>query len=50
MKESFNTIRNGVYSHALYNQFKKDRVDAELDKILKLNFFRRSGVELVLLD
>ena len=43
MKESFNTISDGMYSKTLYNQFGIDRVEKELDEFLKLNFFKRSG-------
>ena len=43
MKESFNTISDGMYSKALYGQFGKDRVEKELDEFLKLDFFTRSG-------
>ena len=43
MRHSFKTISDGMYSKTLYNQFGKDRVDAELDDFMKFKFFPRSG-------
>lgn len=43
MRESFNTISNGMYANTLYNHFGKERVDKELNEFLSFNFFKRSG-------
>ena len=43
MREKFKTISNGEYAKILYDKFSKERVDAELDKFLKYDFFERSG-------
>jgi len=43
MRHTFNTISDGMYAKTLYNQFGKERVNAELDDFLKMDFFPRSG-------
>ena len=43
MLHSFKTISDGGYSKTLYNQFGRERVDAELEDFLKFDFFPRSG-------
>ena len=43
MRRTFNTISDGMYANTLYNQFGKERVNAELDDFLKLKFFTRIG-------
>lgn len=43
MRHSFETISDGNYAKMLYYQFTKERVLAELDAFLALNFFPRVG-------
>jgi len=43
MRHTFNTISDGMYAKTIYNLFGKERVDAELDDFLKMDFFPRSG-------
>ena len=43
MRDMFHTISDGGYAQLLYDLFGKDRVEAELDEFLKLNFFPRVG-------
>ena len=43
MREKFYTISEGGYSKKLFDLFGKDRVEAELNEFLKLDFFPRSG-------
>lgn len=44
MYEMFHTMSNGKYAEVLYNEFGKDRVDAELKEYLSLPFKQRSGM------
>ena len=43
MREKFYTISEGGYAKKLFDLFGKERVEAELDDFLKLDFFPRSG-------
>ena len=43
MRDMFHTISDGGYAQLLYDLFGEDRVEAELDEFLKLNFFPRVG-------
>ena len=43
MRKSFYTISNGEYAGILFKHFGRDRVEAELDEFLSLDFFQRSG-------
>jgi aspartyl/asparaginyl-tRNA synthetase len=43
MKNTFQTISEGGYAKMLYDNFGEERVNDELDKFLKLDFFPRSG-------
>ena len=43
MSDKFHTISEGGYANTLYAQFGKERVETELDKFLKNDFFDRSG-------
>lgn len=43
MREMFLTISEGEYSQLIFDKFGKDRVLAELDDFLKLDFFPRFG-------
>ena len=43
MRQSFYTIEDGKYAQKLFNLFGKERVEAELEEFLSLNFFPRSG-------
>jgi aspartyl/asparaginyl-tRNA synthetase len=43
MREQFHTISNGKYSQKLFELFGKDRVLAELEDFLSLQFFPRFG-------
>ena len=43
MRKQFYTISNGQYANILFSNFTKERVEAELDKFLKFNFFQRCG-------
>ncbi|HYE22312.1 MAG TPA: amino acid--tRNA ligase-related protein, partial [Verrucomicrobiae bacterium] len=43
MRELFHTISDGGYAAKLYDLFGKDRVEAELDEFLSLDFFPRFG-------
>jgi len=43
MKHQFETISDGLYANLLYSKFGKKRVDAELDRFLKFDFFERYG-------
>lgn len=43
MRNMFHTISDGGYAQLLYDLFGEDRVEAELDEFLKLNFFPRVG-------
>ena len=43
IRENFKTIYNGRYANKLYEEFTKEKVDAELDKYLDFDLFVRSG-------
>jgi aspartyl/asparaginyl-tRNA synthetase len=43
MKEMFYTIENGGYAGKLFELFGKERVEEELEKFLKFDFFPRFG-------
>jgi len=43
MREMFHTISDGMYADLLFGTFGKERVTAELDKFLSLNFMPRVG-------
>ena len=43
MRESFHTISNGEYARKLFELFGQERVEAELEQFLSLNFFPRFG-------
>ena len=43
MRKKFYTISDGGYANLLFAQFRKDRVEKELDEFLKKDFFVRSG-------
>lgn len=43
MRESFHTISDGGYAQLLYNNFTKERVEAELENFLSYDFFPRCG-------
>ena len=43
MRDTFHTITDGEYAKLLYDLFGKDRVEAELEEFLKLDFFPRVG-------
>lgn len=43
MKETFYTIEEGKYAERLFDMFGKERVEAELQEFLELDFFPRSG-------
>mgnify|MGYP000132632345 CR=1 FL=1 len=43
MKETFYTIEEGKYAERLFDMFGKERVEAELEEFLDLDFFPRSG-------
>ncbi|MCX6781207.1 MAG: transposase [Candidatus Magasanikbacteria bacterium] len=43
MRELFHTISDGGYAKLLYEKFGRERVEAELEKFLALNFFPRCG-------
>jgi aspartyl/asparaginyl-tRNA synthetase len=43
MRDTFHTIVDGEYAQLLYKLFGKDRVEAELEELLKFDFFQRVG-------
>jgi len=43
MQHQFETISDGLYANLLYSKFGKKRVDDELDRFLKFDFFERYG-------
>jgi len=43
MRERFHTISDGEYSQKLFDEFGRERVEAELEKFLSHNFFPRFG-------
>jgi aspartyl/asparaginyl-tRNA synthetase len=43
MKDTFYTIEEGKYAERLFDMFGKERVEAELEEFLELDFFPRSG-------
>lgn len=43
MREEFYTISDGGYAKKLFDLFGKERVEAELEEFLSLDFFARSG-------
>lgn len=43
MRETFNTISNGMYADTLFAQFGRERVLKELDEFLSFDFFPRYG-------
>lgn len=43
MKDTFYTIEEGKYAERLFEMFGKERVEAELEEFLNLDFFPRSG-------
>ena len=43
MRDTFHTITDGAYSKLLFDLFGKERVEAELEKFLKFDFFPRVG-------
>jgi hypothetical protein len=43
MRESFYTISDGKYAEKLFELFGKERVEAELNDFLSLEFFPRVG-------
>lgn len=43
MRDTFYTIEDGKYAQRLFDMFGKERVEAELEEFLKLDFFPRSG-------
>lgn len=43
MRELFHTISGGMYADILYGRFGKERVEAELEEFLSLDFFPRYG-------
>tara|TARA_B110000285_G_C15081482_1_gene593752 strand:- start:232 stop:1110 length:879 start_codon:yes stop_codon:yes gene_type:complete len=43
MRNKFYTISDGGYANLLFSQFRKDRVENELNDFLKRDFFERSG-------
>lgn len=43
MRDSFNTISDGMYADILYSRFGRERVEKELNDFLNLNFFPRIG-------
>ena len=43
MRQEFYTISDGKYAQKLFDLFGQDRVEAELNQFLELNFFPRSG-------
>lgn len=43
MRKTFYTIENGQYAQRIFDLFGKERVEAELEEFLELDFFPRSG-------
>jgi len=43
MREHFYTISNGAYAETLFAKFGRERVEAELNEFLSMDFFQRSG-------
>ena len=43
MRHLFHTISDGIYANILFSKFGRERVLAELNAFLKLNFFQRCG-------
>jgi aspartyl/asparaginyl-tRNA synthetase len=43
MRDTFHSIVDGEYAQLLYKLFGKDRVEAELEELLKFDFFQRVG-------
>lgn len=43
MREQFYTISNGAYAQLLFKEFGRERVEAELNEFLSLDFFPRFG-------
>jgi len=43
MRDTFHTITDGAYSELLYKLFSKERVEEELERFLKFDFFPRTG-------
>lgn len=43
MRNSFHSISDGMYAKLLYNEFSKERVEAELEEYLSLPMFERFG-------
>ncbi|BDS09487.1 amino acid--tRNA ligase-related protein [Aureispira anguillae] len=43
MRDTFYTIEDGKYAERLFDMFGKERVEAELNEFLELDFFPRSG-------
>ena len=43
MRDTFHTITEGAYSKLLFDLFGKERVEAELEELLKFEFFPRDG-------
>jgi hypothetical protein len=43
MRKMFYTIEDGKYSEKLFELFGKERVEAELEDFLSMNFFERFG-------
>ena len=43
MKETFYSIEDGKYAQRLFDMFGQERVEAELEEFLNLDFFPRSG-------
>lgn len=43
MRDTFYTIENGAYAQRIFDLFGRERVEAELEEFLSLDFFPRSG-------